>query len=254
MIAGMTFSGLLTIFPVLGVLAAAAPANGPAPSPPAVETYGTIRALTEKRDVAPKITLSDAQKASNAYGVGSLSDLRGEITLLDGVAWLAYPPADGAGPGPRVVSSLQSSETAGFLAVSHVPPNAWRAVGLDIPLTSDELQATLEKLLPPARKKKGARPFAFRVEGHFKNITLAIVDGAHLPPDAKGEAAIEKTNVLQSFRDVDGTLVGFYSPKDGAAFNHARKRMHVHVVLPKNQATGHLQTFAMAPGSTVLFP
>ena len=39
-----------------------------------------------------------------------------------------------------------------------------------------------------------------------------------MPAGARGEAALEKANVLQAFRDVDGTLVGFYSPKEGAPF------------------------------------
>jgi len=251
----MTFLDL-PVLRLLGVLVATTPAaaasKGPQPALPAVETYGTIRALTDKRDFAPKVTLGDLQKSSSLFGLGSLSELRGEITILDSVAWLAYPPT--ATAAPRVVSSLQSDEKAAFLVVSQVPPDAWHAVGMEVPLTADDLQATLERLLPAARKKKGARPFAFRVEGHFKKLTLAIVDGHNLPPDAKGEAAIEKTNALQSLREVDGTLVGFYSPKEGAAFNHAKKRLHVHVVIPKSQATGHVQTFELAAGSSVLFP
>ena len=260
MIRRMTFLGSLAVaslLRVLGVLAAATtPASGgpsrPGSPVPAVETHGSIRALTDKRDVAAKITLRDVQKTLDTFGLGSLSDLRGEITILESVAWLAYPPESGG--APRVVSSLESNETAGFLAVSHVPPGAWHAVGVETPLTSDNLQATIEGLLPPARKKKGAPPFVFRVDGHFQNVTLAIVDGRQLPPDAKGEAAIEKTNALQALRDVEGTLVGFYAPKDGAAFNHAHKRLHVHVVIPKNKATGHAQSFVLAPGSSVQFP
>jgi len=235
-------------------VASAEPANGPTPAPPAVETYGTIRGLTQSRDLAPKVTLSAVQAAANAYGLGSLSDLRGEITILDGVVWLAFAPAAGTNEAPRVVSSLQSSETAAFLAVSHVSPPAWQAFGLEAPLTSENLQATIERMLPPARKKKGARPFPFRVEGHFQLVTLAIVDGQRLPPGARGEAAIEKTNLMQALREADGTVVGFYSPKEGAAFNHAHKRLHAHAVLPRNQAAGHLQTFVMARGATLLFP
>jgi len=252
----MIFSASLAALSLLRLLAVASaePANGPTPAPPAVETYGTIRGLTQSRDLAPKVTLSAVQAAANAYGLGSLSDLRGEITILDGVVWLAFAPPADSNEAPRVVSSLQSSETAAFLAVSHVPPPAWHAFGLEAPLTSENLQATIERMLPPARKKKGARPFAFRVEGHFQLVTLAIVDGQRLPPDARGEAAIEKTNVLQALREVDGTVVGFYSPRDGAAFNHAHKRVHAHAVLPGNKATGHLQTFVMARGATLLFP
>jgi len=253
----MTFSGSLAVFStvhILAVVAGAGPADGPAATPPPLEIYGSIRGLAQKHDLAPKVTLSDVQKSANAYGLGSLSDLRGEITIVDGMAWLAYPPAAGSTVAPRFVSTLESSERAAFLAVSHVPPPAWHAFGLDASVTMDDLQATIERLLPPARKKKGARPFAFRVEGHFQQVTLAIVDGAQLPPAARGEAALDKTNVLQALREVDGTVVGFYSPKDGAAFNHAHQRLHAHVVLPRNQASGHLKTFIIAPGATLLFP
>jgi len=253
-LASLAQSAVCPALRLVGLLAltGGAVSTAPGPTPPAVETYGTIRGLTEKRDLAPKITLGEVQKSSSVWGLGSLSELRGEITMLDSVAWLAYPP-DGGG-APRVVSSLQSSERAGFLAVSQVPPASWHAIGLERALTSDELQATIEKLLPPARKKKGARPFPFRVEGHFQRVTVAIVDGRLLPPDAKGEAAVAKANVLQSLRDVDGTLVGFYAPKDGAPFNHAHQRLHVHVVIPHNQATGHAQAFVLAPGASILFP
>jgi alpha-acetolactate decarboxylase len=245
----------MTLTAPLAVLWIVAAPQGAQPPPPAVETFGTIRRLTDDRDAGPKVTLSQVQASANAYGLGSLSELRGEITLLDGVAWLAYPPAAGSGQIPRVVSAAESSEKAGFLAVSHVPPPAWHAVGLPDALTSETLQATIERLLPPARKKKGrGRAFPFRVEGHFQHVTLAIVDGRLLPPGARGEKAVEKANVLQALNEVDGTLVGFFSFTDGAAFNHAGRRVHVHAILPRNQASGHAQSFVMAPGATLLMP
>ena len=250
----MTLSASLAL---LWILNAAAPKNVEATAYPAIETFGTIRKLTQDHDVGPKVVLEKIQASAHAYGLGSLSDLRGEITLLDGVAWLAYPPAaPPAPPGPRVVSAAQSKEEAAFLVVSHVLPPEWRSMGLPDTLTAENLEAAIEQFMPQAREGKGRPPraFPFRVEGHFQHVTLAIVDGRQLPASARGAQAVEKANVLQALNEVDGTLVGFFSVKEGAAFNHAKKRFHVHVVLPRNQASGHAQSFVLAPGATLLMP
>jgi len=251
----MTMTASLAL---LWILNAAASKNVEAPPYPAVETFGTVRKLTEDHDVGPKVVLDKVQASPYAYGLGSLSDLRGEITLLDGVAWLAYPPDPPPAPPsiPRVVSAAESKEEAGFLAVSHVPPPQWRSMGLPAALTSENLEAALERFMPQARTGKGKAPraFPFRVEGHFQHVTLAVVDGRQLPAGARGEKAVEKANVLQALNEVDGTLVGFFSVKEGGPFNHAKKRFHVHVVLPHNRASGHAQSFVLAPGATLLMP
>ena len=251
----MTMSASLAL---LWILDAAAPKPVQVASYPAVETFGTIRKLTQDHDVGSKVVLDKVQASAHAYGLGSLSDLRGEITLLDGVAWLAYPPDPPPAPPsvPRVVSAAETKEEAAFLVVSHVLPPEWRSMGLPDTLTSENLEAAIERFMPKERKAKGSLPraFPFRVEGHFQRVTLAVVDGRQVPPNARGEKALEKANVLQAFNEVDGTLVGFFSVKEGAAFNHAKKRLHVHVVLPRNQATGHAQTFVIAPGATLLMP
>jgi alpha-acetolactate decarboxylase len=155
-----------------------------------------------------------------------------------------------------VVSVADSTEKAAFLVASHVLPPQWRTVSVPGALTSETLETTIERLLPQSQQEKGSLPrtFPFRIDGHFQNITLAIVDGRLLPADARGEAAVGKANVLQPLKDVDGTLVGFFSVTDGAPFNHSHRHAHVHAIIPGRQATGHAQSFVLAPGAKLLMP
>ena len=90
---------------------------------PTVRTFGTVKSLVETRADAPKTTLASVLARPHAYAVGSLSHLRGEITILDGVAWLVYPPATSGEP-PRVTDQGNGAEQAAFLAAAYVAPPA----------------------------------------------------------------------------------------------------------------------------------
>ena len=53
--------------------------------------YGTIGQVVRQRDVTAKVELAEVLRTPHAFGLGSLSELRGEITIVDGIAWLSYP-------------------------------------------------------------------------------------------------------------------------------------------------------------------
>src|SRR6478609_8787029 len=76
---------------------------------PRIRTYGTIQQLVSQHDVVAKVALADVLSTPHAYALGSLSHLRGEITILDGQAWVAYRPVL-ASDGPRVVTGEESLE------------------------------------------------------------------------------------------------------------------------------------------------
>ena len=111
---------------------------------PQVTVYGSIRQVVSQRDVAPKVQLGEVLRTPHAFGLGSLSDLRGEITIVDGTAWSSYPPA-APGAAPKVLVSSDSAERAGFLVTAFVDPGRWREVKLSAPISSDNLEAVLVK-------------------------------------------------------------------------------------------------------------
>jgi alpha-acetolactate decarboxylase len=222
--------------------AAIAGADGP-------QTFGDVGRLVREHDVGPKVVLSEVLARPHAYGLGSLSGLRGEITIVDGRAWLAYPPEKSGGE-PRVVTGTGAEhEKAGFLVAGHVEPSAWRKLPLTEPTTDADLDATL------ARIARGGgldgRELVFRIDGRADAMTLAIVDGRHVPPGPGSPETLKKANVLQTFKDADVVLVGFFSPAATTAYTHPGKHAHVHAVAPSKRATGHAQHFQLRPGAVL---
>jgi alpha-acetolactate decarboxylase len=211
-------------------------------------TFGDIGRLVRDHDTKAKVTLGDVLAKPHTYGLGSLSGLRGEITLLDGQAWLSYPPARD-GDKPRVVTAGNASETAAFLVTTQVDAGAWKKVTLRGALTSRDVDAQVAKLA--IDNGLAGRDFAFRVDGTFQSLTLAIADGRRLPPGPGTEASMKQINALQTLGDVSGSLVGFFSPDSTSSFTHAGAHTHVHAVVPAKPATGHAQDFTVAPGATL---
>ena len=78
------------VTPSIVALALAATVSGGLPP---VTVHGSIGQLVRQRDTAPKVALAEVLRTPHTFGLGSLSDLRGEITIVDGTAWLSYPPA-----------------------------------------------------------------------------------------------------------------------------------------------------------------
>ena len=220
-------------------------------APPPVTTFGTMRQLVRERDAAPKVVLADVLKQPHAHGLGSISGLRGEIAIVDGTAWLSYPPA-AAGVAPKVVASNDSREQAGFLVATHVDPAQWRRIAVGEALSAENLEAVLGKLV--AQHGLSATDIPFRIDGKFSTLTLAIVDGRKLPPGATSPEAMKQANHLQTETGVDATLVGFFAAKSDERFTHPGTRVHVHAVVPSRRATGHARAFSVAPGATLWLP
>src|SRR5688572_6651140 len=138
------------LFNLALLLAAAAPTPAPI-----VHTHGQLRAVMHERDLSGKVTLASVLARPHTYAVGALSDLRGEVTIIDGAVWLAYPGPQGK---LRVEQSLTSDERATLLVSASVP--SWKRVKLTRTIRFADLDAALEALA----KENGvdpAKPFPF---------------------------------------------------------------------------------------------
>jgi len=221
---------------------------------PQVTVYGTIGQVVRQRDVAAKVELAEVLRTPHAFALGSLSDLRGEITIVDGTVWLSYPPPAPSAPGgaPKVVVSSDSAERAGFLVAAHVDPSRWREVKLSAPITSDNLESMLVKLA--AENGLGGADLPFRIEGRLSTLTLAIIDGRRVPPGPSSAEVLQKANYLQTEADVPATLIGFLAAKPDERFTHPGQRIHVHAVVEARRMTGHAQAFKAPAGVRLWLP
>lgn len=204
-------------------------------TPGSVRTYGSIPAVLGG-DTAGKINLSVLPSGPGVVGVGSLSDLRGEIAIVRGLRWLSYP----AGNGMKLERTASSGESAAFLALADV--SRWQEQRFDAAVPFERLAAELEQ-----RAKNGgldtARPFPLVIDGRLSAIELSVANGP------APSAALSST-----VSSAEGSVVGFFAASGGERLLHPGQRLHLHVVLPGVQQVGHLDSVRIEPGALLRLP
>ena len=125
-------------------------------------------------------------------GIGTFNDLDGEMVLLDGKVYCLRPQGD-----------------AEVIADDVAPPSRWRPSSRATPRTSSEgegadFEHALLDLVPSTNLM-----YAIRIDGHFDYVRARSVPKMmnYLPL-----AEIARLQTVFEFRDVEGTIVGFYTP------------------------------------------
>jgi hypothetical protein len=216
---------------------------------PEVTTSGTFRALVHEGDVSEKVKLARVVERPHAYAVGALTSLAGEVTIVDGKVWLAYPGRPGQ--KGRVERSAGSNAGAALLVATHV--SRWRPVMLERAAGPNELDATVERL---ARRVglTGDHPFPFVIEGDLRELEWHVVDGSKGTGASGSHEEHMKLMDKASAKRARGTLVGFFSKRHHGVFTHMGSNTHVHVVLPELNASGHLDAVSLPKGTVIRFP
>src|SRR5882724_10491104 len=82
-----------------------------------IRTYGSIPQLFEGNTGA-KVSIGALSLGPSTLGIGSVSDVRGEIAIVRGEPWLSYPATGGS---ISVERNPETQESAAFLALTDVP-------------------------------------------------------------------------------------------------------------------------------------
>ncbi len=176
--------------------------------------------------------LIDTLENQRLIGIGPLGRLQGEITILDGKAFVTSIDSVG-NPIAVEVDSLQ----APFFAYANI--SDWQTFGFlkevdDLP----SLQAAIEELAI-IEGLDLTQPFPFHIKG---KITKA---GYHIISKPAGE--LEHSHDLHKAAKVnfeveeeEVTFVGFYSQVHQGVFTHRGDFIHIHIILPNGNITGHL--------------
>jgi hypothetical protein len=217
----------------------------PEPSPPDVRVFGALRAIMHEGKTGPQVAIAQAISTPHTYGVGALSGLRGEITIVDGLPWLAFP--DGAG-GIRVQAGKAEGEGAALLAVAAV--TAWREVVITKDVAPDDLDGRIEALAA-ANGIDIERPIPLMVEGRCFAVSWHVLGGG--APGA-GHQAHMRGAVTGVLADAEGTLVGFFSKHQEGVMTHMGQRTHLHVMTSDHTVMGHADRAGIRAGSRLLLP
>jgi acetolactate decarboxylase len=165
------------------------------------------------------VPVAEIQKHGD-FGLGTFNDLDGEMVLLDGQIYRAA--SDGT------VSPVDAQTLTPFACVTFYRPMSYEDSRGE--LTYAEFQAWLATLMPSPNLF-----YAFRIEGEFKRVKTRSV-----PKQANYRPLVEVAKEQPEFeyRDVVGTLAGFFTPTFMASLNVPG--LHLHYLSRDRRQGGHL--------------
>lgn len=215
---------------------------------PTVQVFGALRDVMHGADWSARVRLADA--GAPTYAVGALSELRGEVTIIDGTVVCSYS----AGGTARTTVDDQDEGAAVLVATRAALE---RAVVLERDYTLAELDLALEDLARAAGVDV-TQPFPFVVRhDSFPRLVLHVVDGTKLTPDSTHDEH-RALSVTIDREAQAGALVGFHSREHQGVFTHHDARTHVHAVLRGRdgawEMTGHLDHATIPAGATLSLP
>jgi acetolactate decarboxylase len=159
------------------------------------------------------------------FGLGTLHGWNGEVVILGGKVYLI----DGTG---RVSEVRDTTTTTPFLELTHFHAGLERALAADTTYTN--LQQSPLNYLPTANAI-----FPVKISGTFHYVKTRS-----MPPQSKPYkrmAELVKTQPTFEFRDVRGTMVGFWSPPSMRGVSLAG--WHLHFLTDDHQGGGHVLAF-----------
>lgn len=212
-----------------------------------VRAYGAFRLFMQKQDYSPKVGLGDARATGATDGVGAVSGLRGEITLIDGRYVVSY------GGGCKEECPLPHSETAGLLGTGRV--RSWHS-----PILVPErlVGKALEDFITRQAKAKGIdveKPFPLRLKGTLVDVQMHVIEAPNAGFTGHGSKVRMAKQDEFSHPEITGDVVGFYAPSTmHGILTHPGELFHFHWIDVPRTRTAHLDAFGMEKGAELLLP
>ena len=170
------------------------------------------------------------------FGVGTLHGWNGEIVLLDG----RYHLIDGAG---KVTVVTDLSATTPFLQVTWFDADHTKRL-------SDGTTFTTLKTSPTQYLDNVNVLHAVKIKGTFRRLRARSMPTQALPYKPMRE--LVKTQPEFEFTDVEGTLVGFWTPASLQGVGLAG--WHLHFLADDHSGGGHVLSFETADATLVADP
>ncbi len=230
------------------VLRHAPPAPAGDESAVTVQVHGSLRAMMHEGAVGPQVELAQLTPDSQLFALGAVAGLQGEITILDGNAWLSrVSDAETV----DTTASPRPEGSAALLVSARVPGWTLATVDRDIPF--EDLDERIAAMATAAGLDSQGR-VPFLIQGTVRQLHWHVIDGRRLPPGPSSHQAHQQAAVRLQRQQVKALLLGFYSPRDQGVFTHHDSRTHLHCVLARETASGHVDGVLLPAGTLVGFP
>lgn len=210
-----------------------------------VAHFGALKNFMHKNDLSAKADLRAFSSKPHLYALGALENLKGEILILDGQAHVSYE-LDG-----QLIIDSSFEHQASLLVASKV--SGW--VELDIPKKVNS-KTELEQFVAEKAKQIGIdveKPFPFMLKGKLRSASWHVINW----PEGDSQHSHEKHKNSGPHGTTENEMVevlGFYSAHHHAVFTHHTTNMHMHVLIPAQNISGHLDDLVIKQGVKLLLP
>ena len=192
-----------------------------------IKVVGEMRDVMWKGDLKGKIA-TDSLNNKETYGLGPIEFLKGEIVVFEGQSYVS-----------KVVDSISHK-------VSKVPsvsaPFFVYSSNSDLKIVKfNRKNYTLKELEEYVNLvyKDYDQPLLIRIDGIFENIKVHSVN---LPEGKKVSSPDEAHHGLTQydFKNISGSLIGFFSRHHKAVFTHHDSFFHAHFISEDREVLGHI--------------
>ena len=192
-----------------------------------VKVVGEMKDVMWKGDLKGKIA-TDSLNSKETYGLGPIEFLKGEIVVFEGQSYVS-----------KVVDSI-SHEVSKVPSVS--APFFVYSSNSDLKIVKfNRKNYTLKELEEYVNLvyKDYDQPLLIRIDGIFENIKVHSVN---LPEGKKVSSPDEAHQGLTQydFKNISGSLIGFFSRHHKAVFTHHDSFFHSHFISDDRKVLGHI--------------
>lgn len=192
-----------------------------------IKIVGQMRDVMWKGDLKAKIA-TDSLSNESTYGLGPIEFLKGEKVLFEGQTFVS-----------KVIDSISHEVTKlpSVGAPFFVYTTNSELKGIGFPLENYSLKEIEEHI--NSVYKDYDQPLLIRIDGLFDNIKVHSVN---LPEGKKVSSPDEAHQGLTQydFKNISGSLIGFFSRNHKAVFTHHDSFFHAHFISDDRKVLGHI--------------
>jgi acetolactate decarboxylase len=199
---------------------------------PDVNVYGALFEMMHQNNLTTRIDLNRFENENHVYGLGALTDLKGEILIIDSQAYISRVNRDG-----NIEISNNYSHGAALFVESKV--DKWNSI--QMPKNIENI-SDLEKYLELNVDKFSLdieKPFPFMIKGVIPSVDWHIINW----PEGDSEHSHSKhvnSGISGNLNEIPIQILGFYSKHHRAIFTHHTTYIHMHLLTNDSKIAGHI--------------
>ena len=192
-----------------------------------IKVIGKMSDVMWKGDLKGKIA-TDSLNNKRTYGLGPIEFLKGEILLFEGQTFVSKV-IDSVS---HQVTKIPSAKAPFFVYSTNSELNV-----VEFTLENYSLKE-IEEHIDSIYKNYG-QPLLIRIDGVFNKMKLHSVN---LPEGEQVSSPDEAHQGLTQydFKNISGSLIGFFSRNHKAVFTHHDSFFHAHFISDDRQVLGHI--------------